>query len=194
MGIQIETSRLILREMEESDLQAFFEMDSNPLVHQYLGNQPLQEMNQSMDIIHFVQQQYIDNGMGRWTILLKESGEYLGWSGLKLLTEETNSMINIVDVGYRLSPVHWGKGYATESSLAALEYGFEHLHLSKIYASAHRENKASQHVLKKIGMQISGEYDWNEHPCYWFEQDIDQWKQHKKNLTNNEFIKNIQHD
>lgn len=60
------------------------------------------------------------------------------------------------EIGYVLGREHWGKGYATESALAVLNFGFHVLDLHRIYAECNGENHASQRVLKRIGMRQEG--------------------------------------
>ncbi len=76
--IVAETDRLIVREILPSDVDGMFEMDSDPEVHKYLGNKPVTEKEQISQVIHFVRQQYIDNGIGRWAIIDKTSNEFIG--------------------------------------------------------------------------------------------------------------------
>lgn len=45
----------------------------------------------------------------------KVSGELIGWLGIKLIKEETNGYTNFYDLGYRMRPEFWVKGYAKES-------------------------------------------------------------------------------
>ena len=73
MKIFAETERLILRELLKSDADGMFELDSDPLVHQYLGNKTISNINQSIELIDFVRQQYIDHGIGRWAIIDKST-------------------------------------------------------------------------------------------------------------------------
>ena len=53
-----ETERLILREVLESDIETMFELDSNTLVHRYLGNNPIQKKEDALKAIHFIRNQY----------------------------------------------------------------------------------------------------------------------------------------
>ena len=76
----IETERLLLRELQLSDAEGMFELDSNPNVHLFLGNRPVKNIEESIEYIHFVQKQYKDYGTGRWAVILKETNEFLGWS------------------------------------------------------------------------------------------------------------------
>ena len=116
----IETDRLILRELTADDASGMFEMDSNPEVHRYLGNKPVTSIEQSIRDIEFVRRQYRENGIGRWAVILKSTGQFIGWSGLKLITEPVNGQTNYYDVGYRFIKKHWGNGYATESAKTAI--------------------------------------------------------------------------
>lgn len=61
---------------------------------------------------------------------------------------------NITEVGFRFFKNQWNKGFATESAMAVLEYGFNHLHLTEVYAHAHIENYASQRVIEKCGLHF----------------------------------------
>jgi RimJ/RimL family protein N-acetyltransferase len=153
MKFQIETERLILRELRLSDLDGMFELDSNPLVHKYLGNKPVKTKDESLNIIESVRKQYQERGIGRWAAIEKSSGAFIGWSGLRLNTEfNMNGFTNYYDVGYRLIPKFWGKGYATESGKVAINYAFNHLKLSDLYATTEINNQASHHALLKLGL------------------------------------------
>jgi [ribosomal protein S5]-alanine N-acetyltransferase len=166
MNLILETNRLILREFQLSDAAAFFAMDSNPKVHQYLWNKPVQSIEETIEIIDFVRKQYLDNGIGRFAIISKETNEFIGWAGLKYNTETVNNKINFYDIGYRLDEKFWGKGIASEASSAWLNYAFETMNIKTIEAAAHSENSASNKILQKIGMQMTETYledgvSWN---------------------------------
>ena len=166
MDLILETDRLILRELQLSDAEAFFAMDSNPIVHQYLWNKPVQKIEETIEIIAFVRKQYIDNGIGRFAMISKDTNEFIGWAGLKLNTEEVNNKVNFYDIGYRLDEKFWGKGYASEATFAWLKYAFETMNIKTMEAAAHTKNAASNRILQKIGMQMTERYledgvSWN---------------------------------
>jgi RimJ/RimL family protein N-acetyltransferase len=166
MNLILETDRLILREFQLSDAEAFFAMDSNPKVHQYLWNKPVQKIEETIEIIEFVRKQYIDNGIGRFAMISKETNEFIGWAGLKYNTEVVNNKTNFYDIGYRLGEKFWGKGYASEATFAWLKYAFETMNIKTMEAAAHTENAASNRILQKIGMQMTETYleddiSWN---------------------------------
>ena len=63
------TPRLLLRELQPEDAEAFFDMDSDPEVHRYLGNQPVKDIQRIREMIASVRKQYITNGIGRWAMV-----------------------------------------------------------------------------------------------------------------------------
>jgi len=167
MKIFAETERLILRELIPDDAEGMFEMNSNPDVHRYLGNKPVTSIEQSIAEIEFIRKQYVEKGIGRWAVIEKTSGNFLGWSGLKLITETTNNHINYYDLGYRFSKRFWGKGYATETAMAVIDYGFTELKLNEIIGIADINNLGSIHVLEKVGLKRVSVFDYDGTKHVW---------------------------
>lgn len=167
--MQLETERLILRKLEEADAERMFLMDSRPEVMKYIGIPPLTDIRETENIITIIRQQYEDHDVGRLAVIEKESGLLIGWSGLKFLTQEVNGYKNVYDLGYRFLPEYWGKGYASESAKASLDFGFNGLKIDTIYAHAHSENHASNHVLKKLGFVKTGKFSEPDGICFWYE-------------------------
>jgi len=169
MKVIIETERLYLRELVDTDVNGIFNMDSDPQVHQYLGGNPINTIQQAKAVIKFIRQQYVDNGVGRLAIIEKETNNFVGWGGFKLITDLTNGHKDYYDLGYRFQKKYWGNGYATESSKATVEYGFNELKLPIIYAIVDVNNLQSQKVLKKCGFLEKGLFDYDLIPHYWLE-------------------------
>ena len=94
-----------------------------------------------------------DVGYGRWACVLKETQSVIGFCGLKYLSD-----LDVVDVGYRFLPQHWGHGLASEACIASLDFGFRTLRLDQIVAFVMPENAASIRVLEKSGMRLDCEY------------------------------------
>jgi ribosomal-protein-alanine N-acetyltransferase len=151
MNILVKTERFVLREILLTDVDGLFELDSDPEVHRYLGNQPVHSKEQIIEVIHSIRQQYKDNGIGRWAIIDKHTHAFIGWCGLKLITEPTNGHHNYYDLGYRLIRKYWGQGIATETALECLHYAFTKLPTNEVYAMAECNNTGSNNVLKKVG-------------------------------------------
>ncbi|KXH85352.1 GNAT family N-acetyltransferase [Chryseobacterium kwangjuense] len=172
----LETQRLLLRKLEETDVERMFLLDSNPEVMKYIGVPVLTKPDESLDVIRMIQKQYEENGTGRLAVIEKETGLLIGWSGLKLLTEEINGYKNVLDLGYRYLPESWGKGYALEAAKASLELGFHEMKADVIYAHAHSGNDGSNHILRKLGFQKTGEFTEPDGICYWYELKSEKYK------------------
>jgi ribosomal-protein-alanine N-acetyltransferase len=169
MKVLIETDRLYFRELVDADDLSIFDLDSDPEVHHYLGNNPIKNIDQARDTIKYIRHQYVDKGIGRLAIIEKETNNFVGWGGFKFITELTNGHQNYYDLGYRLIRKYWGKGYATESSRAAVNFAFNQLKLPVIYAIADINNLSSQKVLEKCGFENKALFDYGTIPHYWFE-------------------------
>jgi RimJ/RimL family protein N-acetyltransferase len=165
----IETARLILRPLTEDDAEGMFRLDSDPEVHRYIGNKPIKTLQEAMDVITFIRQQYIDNGIGRWAVIERSTGNFLGWAGLKLMRTYINGHIDHYDIGYRLIPEYWNKGYATESALAWKDHALNTLKVDKIYGVAHIDNAASNRILQKTGLQFVEQFEHEGIQCNWYE-------------------------
>jgi len=154
MQFHIETERLILRELRMTDLEGMFELDSDPEVHKYLGNKPVKQIEESQKMLESVITQYKERGFGRWAAIERYSGNFIGWSGLRLNSEYSmNGFTKYYDVGYRFMKRYWGKGYATESGKASVNYAFNVLKLPELYATTEVGNLASHNALLKIGLE-----------------------------------------
>ena len=143
----LETSRLILRELDSKDAKNFYDLNSNPNVIKYTGNSAFKNVEEAKEFL----ENYTDykfNGYGRWAVILKTTDKFIGWCGLKI-----DELENETDIGFRFFEEEWNKGYATESAIACIHYGFEKLKLKRIIGRAMKENVGSIKVLEKIGLE-----------------------------------------
>jgi RimJ/RimL family protein N-acetyltransferase len=168
MKTTLETERLLFRELLPSDAEAMFELDSDPDVVKYLGVKPLTHVDQTRQLIDSIRQQYLENGIGRWAVILKETNAFIGWAGLKFIPE-INDRKNVYDLGYRFLKRHWGKGYGSESAKAFIDFGFNEMQLPRISAYIDVENVASQKILEKCGMKFTNTFMDEGDLCGWYE-------------------------
>lgn len=178
MNLILETPRLLMRPLELSDAEAMFAMDNNPNVHKYLWQNPTQTIEETIGIIKYVQNQYVENKIGRFATILKETGEFIGWTGIKFITEKPeNGNINFYDYGYRLDEKFWNKGFASEATVAWFDHGFHQMNIETMNAYAHAENGASNHILEKHGMQFIEDYlDENDVKWNWWKLESSKYK------------------
>ena len=148
MDIVIETDRLLVRKFTEDDAPLLYDLNLDPEVIRYTHD-PLTDVEEARKVLEeVILPQYILYDHGRWAVHLRSGLEFIGWCGLKYLTET-----NEVDLGYRFKKNFWGNGYATEAARACIKYGFATLNLQRIVGRALPANLASIKVLEKCGME-----------------------------------------
>lgn len=176
MKIFAETERLIIRELEHTDENDLFEMDADPEVHLYIENKPVKSIDEVKRAIEMLKKQYKENGIARWAVVDKVSNECIGWSGLKYFKEPLNNHSNFYELGYRFKKKHWGKGFATESAIAILDYGFKNLNIDSIFAITDPKNINSKKVLAKLGFDHQETFDYEGDLTDWFELKKKNWE------------------
>ncbi|MCX6292464.1 MAG: GNAT family N-acetyltransferase [Bacteroidetes bacterium] len=175
-AFRIETDRLVMREFSLEDVDAMWELNSDPDVIQYTGDRSFTNRQEVIDLITGYDQ-YSKYKMGRWSMSLKATGEYIGWCGIKYLAD-----LDETDLGFRLMKKFWDKGYATESSVAALSYGFDQLALKSILGRAAKDNIRSIRVLKKLGMVYEKDFFEHDRVCEQHRLTNEMWNKQKEIL------------
>jgi RimJ/RimL family protein N-acetyltransferase len=176
MKFHIETERLLLRELRPSDDEGMFALDSDPEVLKYFNIPVITSIDEARETIAKIRQQYTDFGIGRWAAIEKSSGEFIGWSGLKFRSEPENGNGDFHDVGYRLIPKYWGKGYATESAKAALVYAFNTMQLQEVVGTCNELNLASRRALEKCGLTFVRKFQLDALTCDWLKITREEWE------------------
>ncbi|MEM6398125.1 MAG: GNAT family N-acetyltransferase [Bacteroidota bacterium] len=176
MDTFLETDRLILRGIQENDVQGMYELDSDPEVHRYLGNRPISSMEEAESIVKYIRDQYEKDGIGRFAVIDKSTEEFIGWAGLKYERTVRTDM-DYYDLGYRLKRKFWGRGIATEAALESLKYGFQILKLQQIYAGAQVDNLGSNKVLQKVGLIFIETFKFDHAPHNWYGLSLNQWEE-----------------
>ncbi|MFK0163343.1 GNAT family N-acetyltransferase [Rhizobium sp. NPDC090279] len=159
--IPIETPRLILRPCAEEDRQLFYELSSDPAVLEFF---PFSRSREAADAIFTVIQNLISEpGFEFLVLVLKHSGEPIGFSGLSRIRLDPHLPRDAVEIGWRLSVRHWGNGYATEAGAALMRHAFTVLNLEEILSVAVHDNRRALAVMRKIGMHPDPARDF-DHP------------------------------
>ena len=164
-----ETERLILRPLELTDADRMYLLDSDPEVMKYIGMPVLTKPEESVKVIEMIRDQYDRFGIGRFAVVEKDSGLLVGWSGLKFNDSTINAFKDFYELGYRFLPETWGKGYASETGKAFVDKLFDEMKLKNLYAYAHSENGASNHILTKLGFSKTGTFTEEDGDCFWYE-------------------------
>jgi RimJ/RimL family protein N-acetyltransferase len=143
----LETARLRLRLFTHDDLQIMFRLSSDPEVIKY-ADTPARDLEEARERLEqgplFDYKKY---GYGRFAVELKETGEVIGFCGIKYLPE-----IDLPEVGYRYLKEYWGRGIGTEAARACVDFARDDLKIEKLVALIIPENIASIKVAEKLGM------------------------------------------
>lgn len=150
MTIIIQTERLILRTWADEDAEAYFEINQDPKVIEFLKG-PLNKQ-QVQDFIEYVRRHDEQYGYTTWAVELKETSRLMGFIGLNYVDWPAH-FTPAVEIGWRLGSQYWGKGYATEGAQAVLDYGFKQCNLQEIVSFAVPANVRSIRVMEKIGLK-----------------------------------------
>ncbi len=151
MTLVFETQRLLFRLFTMEDAALIYTLNLDPEVTRFTHD-PITDIEQAKTVLEkTILPQYALYNHGRWAVHIKETGEFMGWCGLKYRAE-----LNEIDLGYRFMKQYWGKGYATEAADASIRYGFEKLNLRRIVGRAELGNTGSIRVLEKCGMTYIG--------------------------------------
>lgn len=159
----IRTSRIILRQWCDRDLEPFADLNSDQRVREFFPG--LLSRQESDNFVKLMADHISKKGWGFWAASLIQTGEFIGFIGLEDVnfTAPFNELTPAVEIGWRLAFKHWGQGYATEGARAALQYGFEKLSLPEIVSFTTVKNIRSRNVMEKIGMHHD-EIDDFDHP------------------------------
>ena len=167
--------RIFVQEVNINDFEDVYAVFSNKQVMRYA----FLDAFPSPDALRSYFESMLENAaasVGRkgyeYLVRQAETGETIGFADLR--REAPVAEGPCADLGYFLLPPYWGQGYATEIGHSLLAFGFETLGLAKITGCCHADNRASQHVLEKLGMTLEAVHPnarlkdggWHDEPFY----------------------------
>lgn len=149
----LETERLYLREMNQSDFEDLAEILQNPRVmyayeHDFSDNDVQEWLDRQIT-------RYKKYGFGLWAVILKNTDEMIGQAGL---TMQPYKDTEVLEIGYLLKERFWHYGYASEAANGCKKYAFEPLNRDKVYSIIKSDNYASMKVAKSMGMKKEDEF------------------------------------
>ena len=150
----IETERLRLRELNGNDEKFLYDILSDKETMQYYPA-PF-DLDRVRKSIQRSINSYKENKFGLWGIILKEQNRFIGECGI---TKQDIDGAVVPEIGYHINKKFWKKGFATEASIACLNYGFEKLKLSEIYIHTYIKNIPSIKVAEKLNMNRIKEFE-----------------------------------
>lgn len=143
---KIQTERLILRGINESDATEIVEWRSDPQVYKYFKSPhkiTIQEHFSWFNNNYLFNEDRMD-----WMCIEKGTGKKIGVFGVAIDGD-------IVELNYLLAPNAQHKGYATEAISAIILHTKEKWPGKKMIAEIHKDNEASSRLIEKQGFQYS---------------------------------------
>lgn len=150
---QLETDRLILREMTLDDVKFYFRHFNNQKIVEgscYPGPESLEAATEELE--RYCIKPFKENRGVRWGIIRKGSKELIGTCGYY----DWNKTARRAEIGYDLDPAYWGQGIMTEALRVILEYGFEKMELNRIQAIIDSKNTRSMKLVRTLGFKKEG--------------------------------------
>lgn len=149
----LETPRLYLRRIMESDYRDMYEYSQNSEVTKYLTWYEHDNPEYTKCYLKELQKAYKRGEFFDWGLEYKPHSKFIGTAGFTLIDEDNNS----AEIGYVLNPQYQGLGLMTEAITEILDFGFSTLCFERIYARHIKGNDASAEVMKRCGMSYEGE-------------------------------------
>lgn len=153
MSIVLETARLYCRSWKDSDLFLILDLHQNQEVMKYFPG--IASVESCKQFLKKMQGVFNLHAYAYLPVIKKDSNEFIGWVGI---SNQKYLEPPFVDIGWRILPQFWGKGFATEMASAFLRYGFNECGLNEIFAVAPKSNLPSITVMKRIGMDFESEF------------------------------------
>jgi RimJ/RimL family protein N-acetyltransferase len=156
----IVTDRLILREWTDADREPFATLNSDPRVMEFMPDRLTRE--ESDLLFDRITGHFARHGFGLYAAELREDRSFAGFIGLAI-PRFLAPFMPCVEIGWRLSAHHWGRGLATEGAKAVVRHAFDNLRLDELVSMTVPANLRSRRVMEKIGLTHSPSEDF-DHP------------------------------
>ena len=152
--IHLETPRLDLVKFRRSDLDGLIELDTDPEVMRFLTGAPRARADIERSLASIIDDYDKTPGFGVFAAFEKPNQEFVGWFAFK----PDRVFDGAYELGYRLRRSAWGRGLATEGSLALIRKGVEEQDVTWVTGRCMKANEASANVLRKCGLTLVEEY------------------------------------
>ena len=154
----LESERLLLRQITPDDVDQIFALISNPETMKYIPRPLATTKDDAMGHIKMIQDKIVSNEGINWAITEKGNPKMIGIIGhYRIRWEHFRS-----EIGYMLLPEYQGKGIITEAIQLLVDYGFNEMNMHSLEAIIDPENTASARVLEKNNFVKEAHFKENE--------------------------------
>lgn len=169
-----ETDRMLVRHLSLDDLSELTLILSDPEVMKHSVRGVCDEAA-TLKFIEWCLSCYSSHGIGPWGLVDKASSELVGFCGAG---PELVAGVEEINLGYRLARRYWGKGLASESARAVLEYVFTVMLLESVVVIIEPEHAASLKVAENAGFNRFESIEFHEKPVRLYRMSREQWLSH----------------
>ena len=149
----LQTERLILRKMEESDFGSLYRVLADPDIMRHYPYAFDEARVRRWITVN--RERYRVFGFGLWAVCLKETGEMIGDCGLTM--QNINGCIR-PEIGYHIRADRQRRGYAREAASAVRDWAFSHTPFGVVYSYMKAANTASRRTAEAVGMRLTDRY------------------------------------
>ncbi len=148
MIVNIETERMLLKCVDQSDREFIFEEFQNDFINKYLFDaEPMTNIEQADELIEFYNMKEPRN-QNRWVLINNENIK-MGTCGFHLWDRKKNK----VEIGFELMQQYNGKGYMAEAIGAIIQFAQIKMKVNKIIAIVFIDNRKCKRLLEKFGIK-----------------------------------------
>ncbi len=173
--MQFQSERLMFRELTQKDFKQVYAIFSNKEIMKYAL---LDAYTGEEDFLPYFNQILENNTLSQtrrayeFGIFSLQDGHFAGFGDIEI--HRRGAYGGSGEIGYFLARDAWGRGYATETARALVNYSFNQLKLHRVTARCNALNSRSERVMQKAGMHKEGELRkerfkngrWENELCY----------------------------
>ena len=146
---ELESERLLFREIKLSDAKELFLIRSNDKVMKFMDTKRLESLEDSEKLIRSINESFKNKSGINWAIIEKSSNKMVGYFGFwRIIPEHCRA-----EIGYALNPKYWENGFMTETLKTLIKFGFDKINFHSIEANVNPGNISSIKLLEKIGFK-----------------------------------------
>ena len=155
----LESERLVMRKITESDTDDMFAYTSDAELLQHLPLNVTPTRADAQGAIRGFMDMYHARRVAPWGVTIKATGQHIGICGF----ESWNPVTDRAEIGFLIARACWRRGYASEAARRVMRFGFERMNLNRIEARVKPDNEPSRLLLGKLGLRYEGlmrEHSW----------------------------------
>lgn len=141
-----------MRWASEDDVDALYEIFSDPHVMRYWSSGPLQNREAAAAMQREIVQHNLSDTQMKWGLALRETNKLIGTVTLFNLSISNGR----AEIGYAMGSAYWGKGYMNEALKALIVHAFDVMNFRRLEADVDPRNDASIRTLERLGFQREG--------------------------------------